>query len=238
MTDSSSMSKFSSSALPLLPPSPLLPLLPPPPPMERKHGSLRRHADISSSQVLVEMLDSALKEVATAEEELKAKEAASDALWVGTVPSWSGYGDDIQTEEYHEARLAVHDAEQRVAWCEKKVEITMEMAVNPPLEFSKDGNVLVTASCIGNVQVVFALLSQRMNVNATAHGMTALAYAAQGPLPDSETSAQNYLIIVKALLQAGADVHIADHNGKSILSRAIDCGQKEIELVLRAAGAV
>ncbi len=222
------------------------PVLPPPmyaPPMLAppwKPRGLRRHPEISSSHVLVEMLDSVLKELAIAEKELAAKEATRDALWIDPALSNSPKRHPLldQSDEYEDARMAVYDAEQRMAWCERKVDITMEMALNPPTQFSEPGNVLISASCTGNVNVVFALLKRRINVNDLGHGMTALAYAAQGPFPDAEIGTDKYVAIVKALLQAGADIYALDNKGKTALSRAIDFGQKEIEAVLRAHGAV
>ena len=243
-------------SLPLpLPPQPsLLPLPPqpslPPPtetPLNMPPRSFRRAIEISSSQVLVEILDSALKELEIAKGELDVKEEIKAANWTSSPPprSWSGPprywcfpGDDYQTPEYHEARLAVYSAEERVAWCEKKVEIAVEIAINPPPKFH--GYPLISASCSGNVEVVLAILGagQAVNVNAcTSYGMTALAYAAQGPMPDFENDTDKYVAIVKALLKAGADVHIRDNKDKTALSRAISCEQTEIVNLLRAHGA-
>jgi hypothetical protein len=209
--------------------------LPPPPPVGRR--SLRRHVEVSALEVLVEMLDSALKELKVAEEKLAEKEDLQSSLYRGSSTSWLR-NDDEQSPEYHEVRLEVHDLMQKVACCEMKVNLTMEMALNPPSPYNWEGPILVTAAYRGNVEVVTKLLERRQNVNAISYGMTALSHAVQEAMPGSSSKPENYLAIVKLLLAVGADVRIPDDKGKTVLSRAIECGQKEIEAVLRAHGAV
>ena len=183
------------------------------------------------------MLDSALKELKVAEEKLAEKEDLQLSLYRGSSTSWLR-NDDEQSPEYHEVRLEVHDLMQKVAWCEMKVKLAMELALNPPSPYNFESPVLVTASSMGNVEVVTKLLERRQNVNIISYGMTALAHAVQGAMPGSSPKPESYLAIVNLLLSVGADVRIPDDEGKTVLSRAIDSGQKEVEAVLREHGAV
>ncbi len=91
------------------------------------------------------------------------------------------------------------------------------------------GSAIMFAARAGNTDVVKLLISAGadLNIQGRSAGTSALIWAAQ----------YESLDIVKLLIEAGADINLVNHKGNNALYFAIENGNKEIEKLLRSAGA-
>ena len=131
----------------------------------------------------------------------------------------------------------INDSPYLYAGAEGKIEIlllTLRYGADLTSVNRYGGTALIPAAHHGHIDIVRELLKTKINVDHVNNlGWTALLEAII--LGDG---GGEYIEIVRLLVDAGADVNIADTNGFSPLDHAIDAGYSKISEILHAGGAV
>ena len=132
------------------------------------------------------------------------------------------------------AKDSINDSSYLYAGAEGRLEILL-MTLNHGADLASvnryGGTALIPAAHHGHIEIVSQLLKTKIDIDHVNNpGWTALLEAII--LGDG---GETYIEIVRLLVNAGADVNIADANGLSPLDHALDAGYLKITDILRAA---